>query len=625
MATPTLAANCTWFTQGGTTVKRASITKITIVDSYTPTGSEKSSWDASAAKNGSVMAYVNGSELTIAGNGSGNVYANPDSSYVFSSSGSDSFVNVTAINGGNIFDTSKATTFERMFNLCKKLESVDVSTWETQSVSSLKATFSQCFALNSIAVDNWDTTNVLDMTATFQLATGLTELDLSKWNVSKVTSMLNMFYGNEASGDMSLISVGDIGNWDVRNVKDMRWMFQRCSKLEELNVDNWDTSSCVNMTGMFRNCDKLEKLNVGNWDTSSCVNMSSMFYRCSNLSNLNVSNWDTSSCENMYYMFYGCTSLEVLDVSNWDVSKVETFCNMFSGDSDYGNTPMIIRELDVSNWDTSSCTDMSFMFYGCTKKKTLDMSKWDVSKVTTFDHMFAHSGINVGDISHWSPGTACTNMNAMFWGVSNTVLDVSNFDTSNVQFFCQMFENASNLTEIIGLENFDTSNGLGFDGMFKGCGRLQRLNLSSFDTRKAKDNVTASANGHKTLTLRHMFNGMSSLERIDFGPNFSFKGDGTTTNIERYAVLPTPDASYITDADGNWYDIDKTAYAPDSVPDGTGTYFASTSIADEADNKLVLVKQGTLLRTAKAIRDAKGVSARYFPAEFPGAIREVGT
>ena len=70
MATLTLAPNNTWFTQGGTSVTRSSITEINIVDSYIPTGIEIATWDASADKDNSVKCYVTGTKLIIAGNGS---------------------------------------------------------------------------------------------------------------------------------------------------------------------------------------------------------------------------------------------------------------------------------------------------------------------------------------------------------------------------------------------------------------------------------------------------------------------------------------------------------------------------------------------------------------------------
>lgn len=118
MAIPTLAPNYTWFAPSDTSITRSSITEINIVDRYTPTGNETASWDASEAKDGGVMCYVNGTVLTIAGNGSGGIYANRDASSMFAiTSGSDRFSNLLAINGADKLDTSNATTFRTMFRI----------------------------------------------------------------------------------------------------------------------------------------------------------------------------------------------------------------------------------------------------------------------------------------------------------------------------------------------------------------------------------------------------------------------------------------------------------------------------------------------------------------------------
>ena len=87
---------------------------------------------------------------------------------------------------------------------------------------------------------------------------------------------------------------------------------------------------------------------------------------------------------------------------------------------------------------------------------------------------------------------------SMFYGCSSLttapVLDLSNFDTSSVQFmnymFCDMFYGCSSLTTppVLDLSNFDTSivgnmNGM-FNGMFSGCTSLTTgpvLDLSIFD------------------------------------------------------------------------------------------------------------------------------------------------
>ena len=37
-----------------------------------------------------------------------------------------------------------------------------------------------------------------------------------------------------------------LGNWDVSNVSDMRWMFNWCDKFNQ-DISNWDVSNVVNM------------------------------------------------------------------------------------------------------------------------------------------------------------------------------------------------------------------------------------------------------------------------------------------------------------------------------------------------------------------------------------------
>ena len=381
------------------------------------------------------------------------------------------------------------------------------------------------------------------------------------------------------------------------------------------------------MGGMFATCTRLTTIgDTSNWNTAACKVMSDMFASCENLETIgDTSNWNTSACTTMKGMFSHCISLDVLDVSNWDVSNVTTFNHMFSS-GNYGNSPMIIKELDVSKWNTSSATDMAFMFYGCKGPKTLDVSSWDVSKVTNFDHMFAHSNLTLTGVDNWAPSTACTNMNAMFLSIQNTSIDVSKFNTSKVQFFSQMFQGANKLTEIIGLENFNTSAGLGFEEMFLSCSSLKELDLSSFDTTKAKDGVLGSTNGHTTATMQNMFTGMQRLEKITLGEKFTFQGDGTTTEPSHYAVLPTP-------ADGYWYNTNGTAYAPADVPSLTAdTYYASYALSitgsmpkqahflDKAGLKYLWYKITSALYKKVDKVDGKGLSSNDFTDEYKARV-----
>lgn len=580
MAIPTLAPNSTWYSQGGTTVKRNTITEIHIVDSYTPSGTVTSSWDASAAKDGGVMCYVEGTKLTIAGNGSGKIYANADSTNLFYNSKTDNFGSVVAITGLDILDTSNVTTLAKAFTRCASLTNLDVHSWDVSNVKDMTATFQMCSSVENVNVAGWDTSSCEDMKGLFNGCSNLKTVDISHFDVRKVTSFCAMF-----QGAFSLETL-DLSGWNPISCTDMSDMFNAvvdnpCPVVSVGDISNWDVRKVETTMRMFRYCHGLETLNLDNWKLTNCTNMSFMFGHCVNLKTLGTSNWDTSACTQMASMFTGCSKLKSLNTSNWDVSKVQTFYHTF-------NDCYSLQNLNTTGWNPKSCTDMSFMFWGAHIADSLDVSNWDVSKVKNFDHMTAHSGIVLRGVENWRT-TSATNMNAMFHTIGNTTIDVSNFDTSNVQFFCQMFEWSTKLASIKGLENFNTSNGLGFDEMFNSCENLRELNLSSFDTRKAKDGVTASTNGHLTATLKSMFSNMPRLKKITLGENFSFNGDGTTT--ANAAVLPTPDSAYIREADGNWYDIDKNAFEPSAIPNKTaGTYYASLALVDAALNPLSFIK-----------------------------------
>lgn len=636
---PILAPNSTWY---NTTVNRNTITQIDIVNSYTPLGTVKASWDASAAKDGSIIAYIEGTKLTIAGNGSGKISANADSTKTF-----NGFTKLVTLNGGSLLDTANVTTMFCMFQQCFCLKTVDVSNWDTGNVTSMRSMFYGTRDLEELDVSGWNTGKVQDFYRMFSAPTEyanatLTTLDVGSWDTRSAINMSQMF------ANLYAIKHLDVSNWNTSNVTDMSHMFHQCCEIEELDVSkwdvskvttfrsmfshsnndspamkinnldvsHWDTSSCTDMSFIFYGCEHLSGLGVSNWDVSRVTTMKYMFCSCKALTELDVSNWDTSSVTDMSYMFEKCFALETLDVSHWDTGKVTTFSAMFQGGS-YGSPALKIKELDVSNWDTSSCTDMGWMFYGCTKLNTINVGNWDVSKVVDFDHMFAWSDAIVEGTGNWVT-TSAINLNAIFHTIGNTTIDVSKFDTRNVQFFSQMFECGkigSKLTEIIGLENFDTSNGLGFSEMFRGCSSIKNLNLSSFDTTKATSGATMP-NNDTSRTMIRMFDGMDKLETITIGDKFSFDGDGTTSN--HAAILPTPDATNIDGADGNWYTLDLTAYAPENIPNKiANTYYASFLLARDVD---ILTKNGVFIDIAASIRNQNGEETKYHPSEMSEAI-----
>lgn len=289
------------------------------------------------------------------------------------------------------------------------------------------------------------------------------------------------------------------------------------------------SSDYMSVVGTFKNVANFIRLPL--LDTSKVTKASAMFQTCMSLTSLDLTGWDLSSCTHTASMFQNDSALlEIVGSSELDVSKAINMSSMFEECKS-------LKNIDVSNWNPSSCVDMSFMFYNCSSLKEIDVSNWDVSKVTNFDHFAAHANLKRKGIENWKT-TSATNMNALFHNCAEEELDLSGWDVSKVQFFCQMFENSPNLKRIKGLEKWNTSAGLGFDGMFERCSKLEEVNLSSFDTTKAKNGTSASTNGHKTATLSNMFLSCNNLKKVKVGPNFSINGDGSNTTAANKAILP---------------------------------------------------------------------------------------
>ena len=405
MSEPILAPNSSWFAPIDTTITRASITEIDIVDSYTPTGNE-TSWDASAAKDGSVMCYVTGTKLTIAGNGSGCIYVNKDASATFSNYafvkfydatgnneiGSteyenfefdgdkyDRFENVTVINGLGLLNTSRATTMAFMFGLMHNLSSFT-------------------------GVENWDTSNVQSMASMFFRCTSLTSLkDIARWNTGSVIDMDHLFASMEHATTenppaMSLTEI-DVGGWDVSNVLYMGAMFYGCYLLTELDLNNWNTSKVYDINHMFCDCNNLTTLNISKWDISNCQWFNAVFNDCNSLQTIDLSGWNTKNARNINQLFERCTSLiKIIGIEKFNTSMLGAGYTLADGTAfDYPRNALLetfsgcssLIELDLSSFDTKNVDVTDRMFLDCTNLKTVYVSDlWNMQSVTSSTDMF---------------------------------------------------------------------------------------------------------------------------------------------------------------------------------------------------------------------------------------------
>ena len=217
--------------------------------------------------------------------------------------------------------------------------------------------------------------------AMFQWFTKMETIDLSGFDTSEVTSMNTMFY------TMSSLKNIDVSGFNTTNVTDMYAMFDQTGVIEELNVSNFDTSKVTNMGYMFFSLAKVRELDLTNFDTRNVTNMFGMFEYMTAVSKMKFSTkFDTSNATNMGEMFSNARSLQQLDLSHFNTRKVKSMNSMFSQMSG-----LII--LDISNFETPSLEDAGSMFaidpgFSDNLEKIYVNQDFDTSKLTTSANMF---------------------------------------------------------------------------------------------------------------------------------------------------------------------------------------------------------------------------------------------
>ncbi len=406
-------------------------------------------------------------------------------------------------------DVIKANSFENAFYNMTNVETITLANLNTDELTTMRRMFAgtdetemKLHEINGLSELN--VSNVTNMHSLFFKDTNLTSLDLSNWNTESVTNMSYMF-----DGDSSLQNIEGIDNFQTGKVTTMYAMFSK-SNISALNLSNWDTSSVTDMSYMFYGDSSLQNIEgIDNFQTGKVTTMYAMFSK-SNISTLNLSNWDTSSVTDMSFMFNKCANLTTIEgLNNFKTDKVTTMQMMFNEDP-------LLTDLDVTNWNTSSVTNMSYMFsddtalatiegiegfqtenvttmlsmFSKTRIVTLNLSGWDTSNVENMGWMFnsCTNLTSIEGINNFETGKV-TDMTQMFYGVGITTLDLSGWDTSNVEKMGWMFNGASNLANL-DLSNWKFPEDFDVKGMIgdlKKLPKLNTLNLSNWDTSSITD------------------------------------------------------------------------------------------------------------------------------------------
>jgi len=204
----------------------------------------------------------------------------------------------------------------------------DLNCIDTSEITDMSDLFSNLDEFNG-NISDWDVSNVTNMK--YMFLNSKFNGEISKWNVSNVKNMYGMFFKSRFNQDIS--------KWNVSNVKNMKRMFKK-SKFDG-DISKWNVSNVEDMTGMFE--DSEFDGNISDWDVSNVIDMKSMF--AESKFNGDISNWDVSNVTDMKYMFY--ESIFNQDISNWNVSNVKDMERMLrysTFNKDIGNWPSKIKE-----------------------------------------------------------------------------------------------------------------------------------------------------------------------------------------------------------------------------------------------------------------------------------------
>lgn len=516
------------------------------------------------------------------------------------------FEGLTRIEHLDYLNTSEVENMGLMFSICTSLETLDLSSFNTEKVTDMQTMFEGSMSLRTIKLPKgFIGSNVTDLNGMFRGCANLTELDLSGSNAEKVKNMRSMFYGCVALSNLNL------SGFKTGSLTDMRYLFSSCQSLESLDLSGFNTENVASMESMFSQCSSLRSLDLSSFNTSKVIDMYLMFYKCTNLESIDLSSFDTENLQKMANMFYSCTKLETLDLSSFATP------NMTSMRSAFQNCKNLKTIYVTSAFTTDKVTEGSYAFAGCVNlpnynpdKTGVEMAhtgaggyltaataswvRWDAPTGTLSFHRSATkpAGDNILDLgygnypnwdthaaeikkvvfkagfrdethttcSNWFNG--CTNltsiegienlntsnvenMSGMFALCSNLeTLDLSHFNTENVTTMAQMFYGCTKLHNL-NIDNFNTENVSYMNGMFEGCSGLDTLDLSHFNTRYVRKSG-----------FNYMFNGCSSLSSLDVS-NFTtdkpsmqldglFKGCRSLQTLD-LSSFSTGGASSVTD------------------------------------------------------------------------------
>ena len=347
----------------------------------------------------------------------------------------------------------------KMFNKCKLITKIDLSSFNFEKVTNMSYMFSDCNNLTNINISHLNAENVLDMSYIFQNCGNLNNIDLSSIKTNHLSNMQNMFYLCNNLTDINFT------NFNTQNVTNMNSLFKECHSLKSLDLSFFNFDKVKTLNSIFESCLNLSNIKLNkNLNSPNLINMEKMFYDCQNLENINdiFNLFNTSKVQNMSCIFYGCKNLKKLNLNfeKLDTSNVTDMSKMF-----FRCKNLYYIEFN-GKFNTKNVKNMSQMFAYCNNLVSLDLSKFNTENVESMEEMFSF----------------CPNL---------TNINLSNFNIKNVNNMKKMFYNCNSLSRVE-LDFKKSDKIVDINNLFTNCFNMHFVNLYNLNSKKVKNIQTIS-------------------------------------------------------------------------------------------------------------------------------------
>lgn len=243
-------------------------------------------------------------------------------------------------------------------------------------------------------IANWNVSNV-KVIRFFCDYTNITSLQaLATWQTQSLESLEYAFAGYAGT------TLEGLEHWNVSNVIDARNLCDGAENLADITaLSGWDMSKVATLRYAFYNTSITNVNAFASWKVPALVDIESIFQKCDDLADLSgLAGWK-AELEVIRYAFADCDSRTNLNgVGGLDVHLVEDFTGVFQ------HNEYLTSIAGLEDWDVSSGVTFSFLFYGDHWiSDASPLSGWDMSHADAVESMF--NGIafitDLDDFENW--------------------------------------------------------------------------------------------------------------------------------------------------------------------------------------------------------------------------------